>query len=375
MLFAFALFSSCEKEERYDVFDPSQKILFLSGPDELFPGSLLEYNAKGFKIGDTIVLVSTANNTLAPGTFKSKANVTAFTLGFRCPEECRGDYDMNLLRDGKMTFLDKKSVISDIMITNIEYASSTVRKGGVITLKGDGILGTDEVLIKKSGVIIEKVSIEFDGVNTIQFNLPEEAEGLVDIVLKRGVLTKNLVQFDIVDDPVQIGDFVHGGFVFWQDPMTLNGLVMKRGDRVSSPDVNTSPWGPIDLDVMTSEEIGSGDENQSRIIEAINAHGTGWVGTKGREYMFKAADEYSVEIDGVVYDDWFVPARKTLDEIYRHHVFLNSLSPNPNINPNSTYASSSQAEISQVWMHRFTEANDSSGNKENNYNFWLIRKY
>lgn len=122
----------------------------------------------------------------------------------------------------------------------------------------------------------------------------------------------------------QLGDFAHGGVIFWLDETNEHGLVCTLsdivektqwdneleyvGERMYPPERNTKS-------VAILDGIYAGKENTQSIIK--------FVGKSEKPYAAIICDEYSLEIDSTVYDDWYLPSREELNIIYLNRTIIN----------------------------------------------------
>ncbi len=106
--------------------------------------------------------------------------------------------------------------------------------------------------------------------------------------------------------PLQIGDAHAGGIIFYLDASGQHGLVAALNDQDYNGDF-TRRWGcPGTSIVGTSTAVGSGQANTTAIINGCSEDGT----------AAKICDDYSVTIDGILYDDWFLPSKEELSLMY-----------------------------------------------------------
>lgn len=121
----------------------------------------------------------------------------------------------------------------------------------------------------------------------------------------------------------EIGDYAQGGVVFWLTPDQQHGLAAAIVDQDGGSGIAWAPGG------FTSTQIGSymngiifgenytttsGSLNSARIISVI---GTG-------TYAANACSSYSVTVNGVTYDDWYLPAIMELGLMYIRGSVINA---------------------------------------------------
>ena len=126
----------------------------------------------------------------------------------------------------------------------------------------------------------------------------------------------------------QIGDFAYGGIIFWLNETGEHGLVCTKSDIAESTQWDTE----IDFkDVETGREysperntksvaikdgIYAGKENTQSIIK--------FIGKSEMPYAALICDEYILEIDSIIYDDWYLPSREELNMMYLNRTIINA---------------------------------------------------
>jgi hypothetical protein len=139
----------------------------------------------------------------------------------------------------------------------------------------------------------------------------------------------SIIKHKIISDltELQIGDFYAGGIVFFND--NGKGLIAAPTDQGTS-----TPWNNLTLTTvgLTSTIIGSGKSNTDYIV----AHqGVG---------NYAARLCYDLVLNG--YDDWFLPSKDELSQLYSINSTFNIVSKN-------FYWSSSEANESDAWTQYF----------------------
>jgi len=148
----------------------------------------------------------------------------------------------------------------------------------------------------------------------------------------------------------EIGDYVLGGVIFWLDPdNNNNGLVCAKDDQQSAS--YTIKWnnGNYVFTGASGIAIGTGNSNTDKIISVQGA-----VETNYAAGLAKACRDGQFE-------DWFLPSRNELMEMYKNRVAINktlaaiggTLLKYDAGSPSPIYWSSSQYDSNLVWSLNF----------------------
>ena len=119
----------------------------------------------------------------------------------------------------------------------------------------------------------------------------------------------------VFESPV-VGDLKNGGYVVWVNPADPSkGLVSALVDQIT--DIRGVVWYDGDFNTLpetgaTSTAIGTGSSNTDAIIAA---QGSG-------SYAAQLCADYSVTVDGITYDDWFLPSKDELNLLYLQHTLI-----------------------------------------------------
>ena len=113
----------------------------------------------------------------------------------------------------------------------------------------------------------------------------------------------------------EIGDFCHGGIIFYMDTLSQNGFVAATQDLINN---NVDPvtygvpegfeWGCYGIDIETSSTIGSGYSNTLSIVNQNCQTQNGGL----------SAAEAALNYEDNEYSDWYLPSKDELLEIYNN---------------------------------------------------------
>jgi hypothetical protein len=117
------------------------------------------------------------------------------------------------------------------------------------------------------------------------------------------------INLNDVDESVAIGDFVHGGVVFWVDPAdNTHGLVCAVNDQSASAE-----WGCEGIFIIIpgiESSIGNGAANTAAIVAGCTTAGT--------------AADIAANLSMSGYDDWFLPSLDELNEMFLNRIIINA---------------------------------------------------
>ncbi len=143
--------------------------------------------------------------------------------------------------------------------------------------------------------------------------------------------------------PVCIGKFnigqtgPGGGVVFYDKGSRTNGWQYLEASRVDQ--ATSAKWGCFGLEILGTQRIvGAGLENQNIVIEKCAVSVT----SPEYEKAFAVCADYSVGI----YDDWFLPSRDELNEMYVKKSIIGGFQ-------NTAYWSSTETRDEDAWLQEF----------------------
>jgi hypothetical protein len=160
-----------------------------------------------------------------------------------------------------------------------------------IAVSSYAIAGTDVALLTLTGnVVTLTANPDFETKPNYSFTVTAK-----DAVGNTSAATT--VTFSITDVAIELGAFHQGGTIFYLDG-TGGGLIV--ADANISGDFY---WSNSTTGFGTSSAFGSGQLNTTRIVN--NDSYSGWGGNNAA----REANNYSIEVDGVTYSDWFLPSK------------------------------------------------------------------
>jgi hypothetical protein len=146
-----------------------------------------------------------------------------------------------------------------------------------------------------------------------------------------------------------------GGFIFYINPnYQTDGW---RYLEAAPADLGEMTWGTVNFAVQGAKgtAVGTGEQNTMDIVVSDPSDNT----------AADACANYSIVTDGVTYDDWFLPSRDELEEIF-NNLRLKGVG-NFYLNENNEYEAywtSSQADAEQCWGKCFETLITMGGLKE-----------
>ena len=139
-----------------------------------------------------------------------------------------------------------------------------------------------------------------------------------------------------------IRDTYQGGIVFYLDG-NGGGLIAATEDRTSEYVEDGAAWGcsnGTEISGADGTAIGTGAQNNLDILAGCSEDGI----------AAKLAADYEVTVDGVTYDDWFLPSRSELNELHLNKIEVGSFT-------NTVYWSSTEKNANDAWNQNFTSGN------------------
>ena len=219
--------------------------------------------------------------------------------------------------------------IKELQTMYIRVAKSDLECVDRITVEIDGAI-TDTITVDGSGLYNTPVPAGLFAMVIRFFSGKEQlsAQTMIHTYNKDGILDSNdIIKFAGTcngDDPepAELFDYRDGGVVVWVDPDDSS-----RGLVVAIADQGQAPWGCEGTEVMAPDQdpnslnhngtqifIGTGETNTANILFTCSEPGI----------AAELSDDYAVTVDGVLYDDWFLPSSELLMEMYTNKAAIDA---------------------------------------------------
>lgn len=113
-----------------------------------------------------------------------------------------------------------------------------------------------------------------------------------------------------------VGDFAHGGIVFWVDETGQHGLVCAKEDQSTGV-----RWyaGTTGVTRATGDGPFSGELNTSIIISSQVS-----IGDDGSNYAAQICNDLQITEGGKTYGDWYLPSKEELNLMYQNKATIDA---------------------------------------------------
>ena len=154
-----------------------------------------------------------------------------------------------------------------------------------------------------------------------------------------------------------IGDFAHGGIVFWVDETGQHGLVCAKEDQSSGVRWYAGTYG---VTQAKGDGVYSGKANTVIIIAAQVA-----IGDDGNTYAARMCNDLQITESGITYGDWYLSSKFELNLMYTNKATINTTaSANGGSNfSTGTYWSSTEYDLNYAWYQSFDDGTQNAYNK------------
>lgn len=166
-----------------------------------------------------------------------------------------------------------------------------------------------------------------------------------------------------------VGDFAHGGIVFWVDETGQHGLVCAKEDQSTGVRWHA---GTVGNTRAYGDGLYAGEANTSIIIAAQVA-----LGDDGSTYAARICNELQITEGGNTYGDWYLPSREELNLMYQNKAAIDATA---GANGGSSFAStyywsSTEYTFDGAWGQNFVGGDQIYGNKGSMVRVRAIRAF
>jgi hypothetical protein len=143
-----------------------------------------------------------------------------------------------------------------------------------------------------------------------------------------------------------VGDFAHGGIVFWVDETGQHGLVCAKFDQGTSIRWYAGTYG-------NTQAKGDGPYSGKANTEIIIASQVA-IGDDGNTYAARICNELQITENGITYGDWYLPSKEELNLMYINRLIINATAI---VNGGSAFGnghwSSTEVSSDKAWLQSF----------------------
>jgi Protein of unknown function (DUF1566) len=166
-----------------------------------------------------------------------------------------------------------------------------------------------------------------------------------------------------------VGDFAHGGIVFWVDETGQHGLVCAKDDQSAGIRWYAGTYGSTQAN---GDGCYSGKDNTAIIIASQVA-----IGDDGTTYAARICNELQVTEGGKTYGDWYLPSKEELTLMYTNRATINgTASSNGGFSfAMDTYWSSTEASPNVALYYDFFAGYSNTDPKQNSHRIRAVRAF
>lgn len=184
-------------------------------------------------------------------------------------------------------------------------------------------------------------------------------------------ITGNVVSTTSGVTTYSVGDFAHGGIVFWVDETGQHGLVCAKEDQNNGSGIR---WyaGTYGVTRATGDGPFSGELNTAIIISSQVS-----IGDDGNDYAAQICNNLQITEGGKTYGDWYLPSKKELDLMYQNKAIIDASATanGGDVFASDYYWSSTEASNNFAWIQYFSSGHQTSNGKVNTYRVRAVRAF
>lgn len=166
-----------------------------------------------------------------------------------------------------------------------------------------------------------------------------------------------------------VGDFAHGGIVFWVDETGQHGLVCAKADQSDGVRWYAGTFGNTQA---KGDGPYAGKANTSIIISAQVA-----IGDDGNTYAARICNELQITENGITYGDWYLPSKEELNLMYQNRAKINATAASNGGSgfTNGKYWSSTEIYNNDAWDQSFAFGSQFTNRKNDSNRVRAVRAF
>lgn len=167
----------------------------------------------------------------------------------------------------------------------------------------------------------------------------------------------------------EVGDFAHGGIVFWVDETQQHGLVCAKSNQISGIKWFAGTFGKTQA---KGSGVYAGKANNSIIIAAHI-----FIGDDDSIYAARLCNELEIIENGITYGDWYLPSKHELNLMFQNRSAINTTASNNGGEGfvSDVYWSSTEQSNQNVWILDFSNGQETTIFKSFQNNVRAIRAF
>ncbi len=299
-----------ENDRKAEPIAPILKDVVMPSESNTIPGTTVTISGKGFDFGDKLYCTSLSQE---KDFIPEVTEVTDYGISIAIPAEAAGTYEVDVERAGLVTTLPELLKVAYVItIDGLVMPSDNTVRGATLQIQGEGFEDGDKAVFTSDAYpsnasCTADVELTEEGIEVV---IPEGCYGVNTLTLVRGNRQGRLGTVNVA---VAIGDEVGGGIVYYVSDNGIHGLIAKRSNTGSA----TEQWGPTSEHGGTKKEIYTGKENTRLCVEAMkNFHQQFETWPSSKKSAAEQCDAETEVVDGITYDDWFLPSQEELIQLF-----------------------------------------------------------
>ena len=235
------------------------------------------------------------------------------------------------------------------LLATLMLALNTFGQVGIITTTPDASSALD-ITSTTGGLLPPRMTTtQRDAISSAAKGLVLFNTSLNTLQINEGdASTANWVSLSSVPSTTySIGDFAHGGIVFWVDETGQHGLVCAKEDQSTGVRWNA---GTVGNTQAKGDGLYAGKANTSILIVNQVA-----IGDDGSTYAARICNELQISEGGKTYGDWYLPSKEELNTMYHNKTTIDAtaLSNGGSYFASNLYWSSTDYVFGNAWGQDF----------------------